>query len=142
VGVLRIWRLKALLIDMKYYVSIMFVLFSLSAKADGLCTGIGFCGFHPNLPITGSGPLTNLGQGNEALTNAAAHVGWALAIPLLGEHFAGTKGKWVAGVSWIAFTLAWEGLIHSPANPSNGYPSEVRTDLITRIVPTVFVLTF
>ena len=73
---------------------------------------------------------------------AAAHVGFALAIPLLGEHFGGSKGKWVAGLSWIAFTIAWEGLIHSPANLSAGYPSEVRTDLITRIVPTILVLSF
>lgn len=124
---------------MKYLI-IGLLLFGSNCSAD-TCTSIGVCGFNPSLPVFGPGPLTNLGDPGAA-TNAAAHIGWSLAIPLLGEHFGGKKGKWIAGLSWIALTLVQESFFHTPENPSESYPSEVRTDLITRIVPTVLVLSF
>ena len=96
----------------------------------------------PSLPVFGSGPLTNLGEGGIAVENASAHVAWALAIPLLGQEIGGARGKWISGGAWIAFSLIQEAFFHAPANPGAAYPSEVRTDLITRIAPTVLVLTF
>lgn len=99
--------------------------------------------FNPSLPVAGGGPIFNFDQGDQAMTNAAAHVGFALAVPLLGEHFWGSKGRVIAGVSWIALTLIHESLFHAPRGPQSAeYPSEVRTDLVTCIVPTLFVLTF
>jgi AbrB family looped-hinge helix DNA binding protein len=77
---------------------------------------------------------------NQAMTNAAAHVGFSLAIPLLGEHFWGRKGLWISGLSWMAFTLVQESMFHAPANPGPGYPAEVRSDLITRLVPCATLL--
>lgn len=114
-----------------------------SAMADsGSCSTFGFCGTTVSLPVFGPGPLTNLGAGSEAVVNASAHVGWALAIPLLGEKIGGKKGKWIAGLSWIALTLVHETFFHAPPNPDPEYASEVRTDLITKIVPTLLVLSF
>lgn len=114
------------------------------AAADNwaTCSSIGFCGVNPSLPIFGAGPVTNLGSGSSANTNAVLHVALATAIPLVGYSIAGSRGKWVAGLSWIALTLIQEVVFHAPSNPEAGYPSEVRTDLLTRIVPTVLVLSF
>lgn len=103
---------------------------------------LGVTGFNPTLPITGPGPLFNFGDGDIAITNALAHVGFALATPLLGEKIGGSKGKWIAGLSWIAVSVLQEWLLHAPESPGDHYPSEVRTDLFTRIVPTLLVLTW
>ncbi|HTP30312.1 MAG TPA: hypothetical protein VMK12_32235 [Anaeromyxobacteraceae bacterium] len=74
------------------------------------------------------------------MTNAVAHVGFSLAIPLLGEHFWGRKGLWISGLSWIGFTLLQESLFHAPPNPGPDYPAEVRSDLITRLIPCATLL--
>jgi hypothetical protein len=94
----------------------------------------------PDLPVFGPGPVTNLSQGGAALTNASAHVGWSLAFPLAGRVVGGRKGMWIAGLSWIAYSLANESFFHEPSHPGQGYPAEVRTDLISRIVPCATVL--
>lgn len=111
-----------------------------SHAAEG--TGqVGLFALNPSLPVTGGGPAFNFNQGDQAMTNALAHVGWAVAIPLVGEKLGGTKGKWIAGVGWIALTLVQESFFHAPRGPQNAsYPSEVRTDLLTRIAPTLLVL--
>ncbi len=95
----------------------------------------------PSLPVFGSGPAVNFLDGNnQALTNAAAHTGFSLAIPLLGEHFWGRKGLWIAGLSWMALSVAQESLFHAPPKPGAGYPAEVRSDLLTRLVPCATLL--
>jgi len=97
--------------------------------------------FRPSMPVFGPGPAVNFASGdNQALTNASAHVAWALAVPLVSEHFGGRKGLWIGGLSWIAATVVQESLFHAPANPGPGYPAEVRSDLLTRIVPTAILL--
>jgi predicted alpha/beta-hydrolase family hydrolase len=101
-----------------------------------------------SLPVFGPGPLTNLNcyprwsdRGCDAAwTNAAAHVGWSLAIPLLGKEVGGRRGLWIAGGAWIAASLLQEAFLHAPEHPGPGYPSEVRTDLLTRLVPCALVL--
>ena len=98
-----------------------------------------------NLDVAGPGAFTNLGANEQANTNAVAHTFAALAIPLLGEHVAGRKGLWYAGLGWVAYTLIEEGMYHCPASAGichspAGYPAEVRTDLLTRIVPTLVLL--
>ena len=99
--------------------------------------------FRPSFPVFGSGPVVNfVGGDNQAMTNAAAHVGFSLAIPLLGERLWGRKGLWVTGLSWMALSLAQESLFHAPANPGPGYPAEVRSDLITRLLPCATILLF
>ncbi len=94
------------------------------------------------MPVFGPGPTTNLSSGPEAVSNASAHVAWALAVPLIGEKLGGKKGKWIAGLAWIGLALVQEAFFHTPENPGYDYPSEVRTDLLTKIVPTVLVLSF
>ena len=117
------------------------ILFSLSAHADPCSTG--FCGFHPSLPVFGSGSFTNIQASDPAsVENASVHIAWGLAIPLLGEHFWGSKGKRIAGWSWIAVSIITEAFFHAPAHPGSAYPSEVRADLITKIVPTILVMDF
>jgi hypothetical protein len=96
--------------------------------------------FRPHFPVFGGGKLVNIFDDDAALTNASAHVAWSLAVPLLGERLGGRKGLWVSGLSWIALSLAQEALFHAPPNPGAGYPSEVRADLITRIVPCASLL--
>ena len=96
---------------------------------------------HPSLPLFGPGPVVNfLGGDNQAVTNASAHVAWSLAVPLVSQHFGGRKGLWIGGLSWIAATVLQESLFHAPPRPGPGYASEVRSDLLTRIVPTALLL--
>lgn len=96
--------------------------------------------WNPNFPVFGGGRFVNIFQSDGALTNASAHVAWSLAIPLTARYFWGRKGLWYAGVSWMAFTLLQESLFHAPDKPGPGYPSEVRADLLTRLVPCATLL--
>lgn len=99
--------------------------------------------FRPSLPVFGGGRFVNFLNGdNQAMTNAAAHVGFSLAVPLLGEHFWGRKGLWATGLSWMALTMVQESLFHAPAKAGPGYPAEVRSDLLTRLVPCAGLLIF
>lgn len=106
------------------------------------CKELGFCGIRYSLPVFGPGPLTNIGSSSEANSNAIKHVAMATLIPVAGQAAFGNKGRLWAGLSWIGLSIAQEAFFHAPKNPSPGYPAEVRTDLITRIVPTVLVLSF
>lgn len=126
-----------------------FALLALSAGTALLIAGPGHASpsnglpteFRPSLPVFGPGPTVNFLSGDsQALTNASAHVAWALAVPLVAEHFGGRKGLWIGGLSWIALTVVQESLFHAPPNPGPGYASEVRSDLLTRIVPTALIL--
>ncbi len=96
--------------------------------------------FNPSFPVFGGGKFVNIFDDDAALTNASAHVAWALALPLAGEYIGGRKGLWIAGASWMALTVLQESLFHSPQHPGKGYPAEVRADLVTRLVPTMLVL--
>ena len=49
---------------------------------------------------------------------------------------------WVTGLSWMALTVVQESFFHAPANAGPGYPAEVRSDLITRLVPCATLLIF
>ena len=42
----------------------------------------------------------------------------------------------------MALTVVQESLFHAPANAGPGYPAEVRSDLITRLVPCATLLLF
>jgi len=111
-----------------------------SARAGSLST-LGVGGFKPSLPVFGGGEFVNfLGGDRDALTNASAHVAWSLAVPLAGQYVGGRKGLWIAGLAWMAVSLGQEAFFHAPPNPGRGYPAEVRADLLTRLVPTAFVL--
>jgi hypothetical protein len=115
------------------------------AKADNweTCSSIGFCGARASLPVFGPGPMTNVDTNDRAsMTNALTHIAVATAIPLAGGLLWGPKGKLAAGLGWIAFTLIQEAFFHAPENPGPAYPSEVRADLLTRIAPTILVLSF
>lgn len=128
---------------MKYLIILTMLFIPSLSFADGACTSVGFCGFNPSLPVFGGGPMFNFGESDQAMTNASAHIAWSLVVPLVGEKIGGNRGKWIAGLSWIAFTLLRETLTHAPPGPQGyAYPSEVRTDLITSIVPTLIVLSF
>lgn len=85
-----------------------------------------------NVPPWVSGGLA---ANDRAITNASAHVAWALAIPLAGHAVDGKRGALVAGLTWIAWTLVQEWPTHQGAAGS-----EIRTDIVTRLVPTLLVL--
>lgn len=115
------------------------LLFAVSVEANpsnGLPTE-----FRPSLPVFGPGPAVNFLNGDsQAVTNASLHVAWALAVPLVSQHFGGRKGLWIGGLTWIAASVVHESLFHAPARASPAYASEVRSDLLTRIVPTALLL--
>jgi hypothetical protein len=96
--------------------------------------------WNPHFPVFGGGDLLNVFDDDAALTNASAHVAWAVAVPLAGKQIGGRKGLWIAGVSWMALSVVQEALFHAPVHPGSGYPAEVRTDLVTRLVPTAVIL--
>jgi hypothetical protein len=96
--------------------------------------------FNPSFPVFGGGKFVNIFDSDAALTNASAHVAWALAVPLAGQYIGGRKGLWIASASWMAVTVLQESLFHAPSQPYKGYPSEVRADLVTRLLPTMLVL--
>jgi hypothetical protein len=130
---------------MKNLLYIILILFSFSANANEF----GLTHFNPYYPILGKGPLFNLGVGppasqNQEVTDASAHVAWSLAVPLLGEHFWGKKGKQIAGWSWIGLNLIHEVFFHAVPQSvgSPTYPSQVRTDTVTLVVPALLVLCF
>ncbi len=126
---------------MKYLVSVALLLLAAPARPDpsnGLPTE-----FRPSFPVFGSGKFVNFLNGdNQAMTNAAAHVGFSLAVPLVGEHFWGRKGLWATGLSWMALTVIQESLFHAPPNAGPGYAAEVRSDLLTRLLPCATLLLF
>ena len=101
-----------------------------------------FSGFNPNLQVFGPGPFVNVFLNDQAATNASAHLAWSTAIPLAGERIGGRKGLWIAGIGWLVLTLVGEGFFHAPVHPDPYYSSEVRTDLLTRCVPTVAILSY
>jgi hypothetical protein len=96
--------------------------------------------FNPNLPVFGGGKFVNIFESDNAFTNASAHVAWSIAAPLIGNQLGGRKGLWIAGLSWIALSVTQESLFHAPPHPGPGYPSEVRADLLTRVVPAAAIL--
>lgn len=102
-----------------------------------------------SLPVFGPGALTNVTCGepgrsedscDRARTNASAHIAWALAVPAVGHAVGGRKGMRIAGAAWIVGSVLQEAFWHAPPVPDPGYPSEVRSDLISRIVPTLLLL--
>ena len=91
-------------------------------------------------PVTDpSGGLTNIGSSAEANQNAIQHAIAGTAIPL-GARYFGRKPMWYAGATWIGYTLLEEVAWHAPDQPDKSYPSEVRADLLSRIIPTLIVL--
>jgi hypothetical protein len=124
---------------------------SLSNAAEGifrrciliaaLCTGCFRYTPHFYAPLLAEGPLTNVGRGNDAAdTNAAAHVGWALAIPLAGNACYGRKGLWAGSAAWVTYSLVSELWFHAPDGAGPSYAPEFRADLFTRLGPTLGLL--
>ena len=109
----------------------------------------GCAGIRPSLPVFGPGALVNVtchepgrteDSCDRARTNASAHVAWAVAAPALGHVVAGRKGLIYGSLGWIGLVLAREAFFHAPLVPDPGYPSEVRTDLLTSLAPTLILL--
>ena len=109
-----------------------------------LVAALGLQPLRPSLPVFDGGPATNLALDCDAcMTNASAHVAWAIALPLAGERIGGRRGLWVAGLGWMGLTLVTETLFHAPPGTLGpAYASEVRTDLLTRLVPCASILLF
>ena len=63
----------------------------------------------------------------------ASHVGWALAVPLLGFWLDRKRGLFVAAAAWILYALFRE-LIEEPLEATTV------SDLVSRIVPAVIVV--
>lgn len=86
----------------------------------------------PSLDLFGHGPLLNLGT-EQSDTNAAAHLWFGLACPLVLREFAGWK-KWQAGLACAGLVLARETFMHGKTPGP-----EVRTDLLTGLLPILVV---
>lgn len=87
------------------------------------------------MPLTGGGSFINVAQSDQALTNASAHMGWSLAIGLAGWAIDGRRGLRLACGAWGVESVVGEAFFHAPPVPDQSYPSEVRTDLLTKLVP-------
>lgn len=97
--------------------------------------------FNPNLQVFGGqGPFFNWGLNDQAMTNASAHAAWSVMVPLAGHYIGGQKGMRWAGLGWGVVTLLEEGFFHAPKHPDPYYPSEVRTDLFTKLVPGALII--
>jgi hypothetical protein len=99
-----------------------------------------FYEWQPNLQFWKPGPFWNVGSNEEADTNASLHALWSVAVPLVGKHLGGKKGELIAGLSWIGLSLVNEAFFHAPQHPDAAYYSEMRADLITRLVPCLAIL--
>ena len=64
----------------------------------------------------------------------ASHVGWALAVPLLGYWIAQRRGMILAAALWCAYALFLE-LVEEPLEATTA------SDLISRILPALIVVT-
>ena len=98
----------------------------LAALALTLCAGMG--------PLDRFTDCT-LFHGAQEASNFGAHTGWALAIPLAGHAVDGKRGAFIAGGSWMAFTLVNEFALHGPESAR-----ERNLNLISRLLPTLAVL--
>ena len=63
----------------------------------------------------------------------ASHIGWALAVPLLGFWLARERGLLIAGVVWVMYTLFREFIEEPP-------DATTVSDLVSRIVPAAIVI--
>jgi hypothetical protein len=92
----------------------------------------------PSLDVFGSGPFTNIGGGDEqAWTNAVAHVWFGSMCPLAGYYVDGRRGLRIAAASCAGLVLLRETFFHG-RTPG----PEVRTDLVTGLLPPVALLAF
>lgn len=92
-----------------------------------------------SLPIFDTrGPLTNLSFSGDqqANNNATQHALWSLSIGTVGLVLWGRSGlRWACG-AWSGVSLVGEAFLHAPPGPLGpDYSAEVRTDLVTKIVP-------
>jgi hypothetical protein len=92
---------------------------------------------NPNLDVFGQGPLTNLGEGDRAQVNASAHASGAVAVTLIGAVASESRcrGAVRGAAAQSAFALGYEAFYHAPDQPGAAYPSELRTGLLTLILP-------
>jgi hypothetical protein len=74
-------------------------------------------------------------QSDREATNFSAHVGWSLAIPLAGRAIDGRRGEWIAGGTWLAYSLVNEIALHGPEDAR-----ERRLNLVSRLVPCAVLL--
>lgn len=73
---------------------------------------------------------------DRAVTNASAHIGWAIAIVLNGYVFlGGATGAIGATLAWVIWAITTEFPTHLDAAPS-----ETRTDIVTRCVPALVMM--
>ena len=91
------------------------------------------------LPVFDRGPLTNLGfdSGSDAAnTNASLHALWSLGIAGIGWGLWGRTGLRAACGAWSGASLLGEAFLHAPPGPLGPeYAAEVRTDLMSKILP-------
>jgi hypothetical protein len=63
----------------------------------------------------------------------ASHVGWALAVPLIGFWLARHRGLLIAAAAWVIHTLFTE-FVERPLEPTT------ISDLVSRLVPVAIVV--
>ena len=108
--------------------------------------------WRPYFPVfsKGDGRAFNLFNDATTLENGASHFSAALSIPLLARYVGeaiggktvGRKAFWIAGLTWIGVSLLQESCFHAAKTSykDRAYPSEVRADLLTRVIPTMVLL--
>ena len=98
-----------------------------------------------SFPVFGSGAFLNVygpGDRDRARTNASAHIWYSLAVPLLAQRIGGQQAMRIAVVAHVLDVLVYEAAFHHPRGspPNAEYNAELRTGLITLLVPALVYL--
>ncbi len=79
--------------------------------------------------------LSSLFSGDSEAANFSAHAAWSVAVPLAGRAIDGRRGMWIAGGTWLAYSVANELLLHGPESGR-----ERALNLTSRLGPCALVL--
>lgn len=94
-----------------------------------------------SLPVFSPGPFTNLGfdsRSDAANTNASLHALWSVGLGTFGYLMWGREGLRYVCAAWSADAVVSEAFFHAPPGELGpAYASEVRTDLMSKILPCV-----
>lgn len=79
--------------------------------------------------------LSSLFSSDAEAANFSAHAAWSVAVPLAGRAIDGRRGMWIAGGTWLAYSVANELLLHGPESGR-----ERALNLTSRLGPCALVL--
>lgn len=92
-------------------------------------------GGHSRSAFSPEKSVSGIFASEQEAVNFSAHAGWSLALPLGGAFVDGKRGAFIAGGTWLGYSLVNEFVFHGPEDAR-----ERRLNLISRLVPCAIVL--